>query len=234
MAKILSQVDTIRRGSVGGITYTANQWAQIIARARTAPVNPSTPFQTTIRSALSNVSAQWEIMTQDERDAWSAYAQTVIFTGPLGQYQITGRLMFIRCLALPLYCNSRGLIVLALDDEPPVVPGAFNAGPLNPVPPAGPAVTGIGLSIGNQTGEDGVAFVERSVAFAQTRERYKGPFLSTLAVAEDITAGVSTVISFTGLTVDMVYFTYTRMFTKVAPFRLSSSYVTRHIAETVV
>jgi len=193
-----------------------------------------TPYQGTIRSSMASASTRWDALSDADRDAWADYAQTVIFSGPLGQYQITGRLMFIRCLTLPIYCDSRGLATIPCLGTPPVLPGNFDPGPIVPAIPIGPAVTGIALSITNMTGEDGFAFVERSVAFNPSRLRYKGPFLSIPAVCEDIDDGASTNITFSGLTAGLIYFTYCRCFTKEAPFRLSASYIFRHVAQTVI
>lgn len=233
MAKILSQIDSIRRGSVGGITYSANQWHQIIARARTAPVDPSTVNQGIIRSAMSFISSLWTNLSDEQRTAWDNYAETCVYSGPLGQYTITGRLMAMAALILPMYCNSRELIELVASAIPPVLPGFFTPGPINVIPYAGDPGIGIGLSIGNTTGEDGVAFVERSFAFNPSRNRFKGPFLSGPAQAVDLPDETSAALYFTGLAKDFVYFTYVRTFTKVAPFRISASYIFRHVANEV-
>jgi len=232
MAKFLSQVYTAIRGSVGGVTYTANQWHPLISRARVSPVNPATPNQGAIRSSLAQASGAWKQLTQAARDLWDAYADTCEYTGPLGVYKIPGRQMFVACIALAQYINVRGLYTLTVTPTPPTIPGFYSPGPIIPAAPSSVG-TGVALSITNTTGIDGIALVERSIAFNGTRNRYKGPFLSATAQVVAIPSGVSTNIEFLGLEEDYVYFMRLRMLTDAAPFRNSAEYIFRGVAEVV-
>jgi len=230
MAKFLSQVYTLIRGSVGGVTYTANQFASLIAKARVSPVNPATVNQGVIRSALAQASGAWKQLTPIQRDAWDAYADTCEFSGSMGTYKIPGRQMFVAVISLAQYIDARDLYDLSVLPTPPVVPGFFSPGPIAVDIPQTPSVVGICLRISNQTGVDGVALVERSIPFNQTRQRFKGPFLSESAQAIVIPNGTSTFVEFVGLAEDYAYFTRIRLLTEEAPFRMSAKYIFRHVA----
>lgn len=231
--RFLSHVWSVARGSVGGITYTANQWHQLIARARTSPVNPATPNQGVIRSSLAQVSAAWKTLPIATRDLWDEYADSCVFQGPLGDYKIPGRQMFSGVLSFAQYIDARGLYALTVSPTPPTTPGFFGIGPINVSIPTTPG-TGIALSIGNPTGENGIVLIERSVPFFASRQRFKGPFLSDTAVCAQIPDGISSLVEIMGLEEGKVYFTRVRAITEVAPFRLSAEYIFRHIAVTVV
>jgi hypothetical protein len=138
--------------------------------------------------------------------------------------------MFVACISLAQYIDARELFDLTVSPTPPVVPGFYSPGPIATDDPQTPSVTGIALRISNATGVDGVALVERSIAFNQTRMRYKGPFLSESAKAVAIPSGTSTYVEFTGLAEDYAYFTRCRILTDEAPFRMSAEYIFRHIA----
>ena len=232
MARFQSQVYTIIRGSVGGVTYTANQWHQLIARARTSPVNPSTTNQGVIRSAMGQVSSAWKNLTDAQRQAWDEYAQGCEYSGPMGKYSIPGRQMFCGVLSLAQYIDTRELYDLTIVPTPPVIPGFFGIGPVISSTPI-TVGTGIALSVGNSTGEDGVALVERSRPFEASRLRYKGPFISETAIAEICTDAASTLVEMMELEVDKIYFTRIRCITEAAPFRISAEYIFRHTAVTI-
>jgi len=232
MARLLSQIATQMRGSVGGITYTANQWYQIIARARTSPVNPGTSNQTIIRSVMAYLSAAWEGLSDAVKQQWQDYADTCIYQGPLGNYTLGGRQMFIACMSIPGYCNSRGLYAFGAVFTPPAIPGFYDIGPVQTTSYVGPGI-GIALSITNETGEDGVAFVERSFAFPTSRNRFKGPFLSSSAQAVAVGTGAATKIEFDNLTPDLIYFTRVRCVTEDPPYRISAQHFLRHTAVEV-
>lgn len=231
MAKFLSQVLTIARGSVGGLTYTANQWAQLIMRARTSPVNPNTSLQTNIRSSLAGANALWVAATAQERALWSEYAETCIYSGPLGNYTITGRLMFIACLSLPMYLNARGLSNFTIDQDAPVKPGFYAPGAVSVGDYGGVTAAGIALDIQNETEEAGVAYIQRSFAFTVARNRFKGQFDTASAQSIVLASPGTSHFEFGDLTEDLIYFTHVRMVTGEPPFRISTEYILRHVAE---
>ena len=102
-------------GSIAGTTYSRNRYGQYI-RTRAIPVNPSTAFQTQARGRLSQLSAQWRVLTIQAREAWIASAAEVVRTDSLGQsYSPTGQQWFVGV-------NSNNLAVgLPVALTPPVV-----------------------------------------------------------------------------------------------------------------
>ncbi len=234
MAKFLSQIYTVIRGSVGGITYTANQFAGLIARAKTAPVNPNTSKQTAIRSAFANASTLWVQLSQIERDLWNDYADTLVYQGPLGSYSVPGRLVFIGNLATAQFLNDEiGQPAVVLTTPPPTG-GFLNVGGVLPEDYSGVAATGIQLRYQNDEAVGIVGYVERSFAFNGARNRFKGPFLSDTLVGETIIAGAAGSISFIGLVEAAIYFTRPRFISAAAPFKMSAPSFLRHIANTTI
>ncbi len=231
--KFLSQVYTIARGSVGGITYTANQFAALIARAKTSPVNPNTPRQTIIRSAFSGANQLWKDATQVVRDGWDDYASTLIFSGPLGSYALPGRQVFIANISLALFLQATEGVPVAVATDPPVIPGFLDLEGVGSVAFV-PVGTGVSIS-GTFTGsENAVLSAWRSVAFNLTRTRFKGPFKTLTLDTVSIVAPGSGLIDFSGLTIGLRYFMKIRGITAQAPFRSSAVFYDSAIAVTNV
>lgn len=84
-------------GSVGGLTFSRNRSGNYI-RARTNPVNPNTPQQQAVRSAVADLSNLWiNTLTQADRDKWEDYAANVPVTNPLGaSIFLTGINQYVR------------------------------------------------------------------------------------------------------------------------------------------
>ncbi len=93
--KFKSQVYTETSGSIGGITYSHNRGG-LYTRARAIPVQPNTTQQQAVKGYFAQLAARWfEVLTQAQRDAWSAYSAAVPMPGPLGDLRdIGGRQMF--------------------------------------------------------------------------------------------------------------------------------------------
>lgn len=233
MAKILSHVDAIRRGSVAGTTYFANQYHQIIARARTAPVQPNTPFQQGIKDSMVWASLQWRTLTSAQREDWNDYAQTLTYDGPLGPYQVPGRLVFISNLSLSVYGNGREALPPPVVGEAPTIAGFLNAGPYLTGPPSAVGI-GFALSISNTTGEDIFGYIQHSIGFNPTRNRFKGPWLSSSWTRLAVADGTSVPQDFLGLTLDAAYFIRVRCASQDAPFKVSTPAIFRVIAEETV
>jgi hypothetical protein len=226
MAKFLSQVYTIIRGSVGGITYTANASAQLIARARTSPVNPQTNNQTLIRSAFAQGSGFWKQLTQTVRDSWNAYAQTLEFQGPLGPYTVPGRNIFIAIASMVSYINQRYPGTLVFSTVPPTIGGFLDIGDVHVVATSS-GETGFGISISNFSGEDAIVTMERSIGYNASRVSPPSKYDSSTFVAEAANDGVSTVVEFNDLTEGAIYFVKVRAITAAGAFRYSSQHVIR-------
>lgn len=229
MARLLSIVASVIRGSIGGITYSSNQFHQIIARARTAPVNPNTSNQTTIRSAFNVASQVWKVMATPVRTAWNEYAETLTYEGPLGPYTMPGRQVCIGNLALAGYIATRELYALTPSTAGPVTPGFLDIGNIICLA-SGAGETGFRISVENPNLFDIVVFAQRSVAFGTSRYRFKGPYLSDTDVAQKIESQTTGAIEFYNLTKDAVYFVHLRGITESGPYKISTDYFLRCIS----
>lgn len=221
MARVLSQVATLIRGSVGGITYFANQYHPILMRARVAPVQPDTQNQTRIRSAMTYASQQWLYLTPPDRQAWDDYAATLVYQGPAGSYTITGRQCFVGNIGWMRYLLSRGLAFSSSQMNAPTVPGFLGVSSCESSAPTAPEV-GVNWTIRSDNIEDCIAVMERSIPFNLTRNNYKGPYESTSLKSVLLTIGVPNTLEFTGLVAGMRYFFTLRLIVDDAEKRISS------------
>ena len=234
MARILSPVWSVIRGSIGGITYSANQFHQIIARVKTAPVNPNTGKQSAIRSAFSGAVAQWNIISQITRDGWDDYALSLVFEGPLGPYSVPGRDVFIANITVALFLQSQVAVPAVVLFDAPVLSGFLNIENVTSILFAQAGATGISFGFTQPGAEDVIGYSQRSRAFGQSRNRFKGPFLSATIQEEVLVAPQSIFMDFVGLIEDKKYFMNPRFITAQAPFRLSARFFLDAIAVTNV
>lgn len=234
MAKFLSQVYTSIRGKVGGIVYTKNAFAGLVARAFTAPKNPQTDGQTLIRTAFSEASAYWEALTQAERDDWDSYAATLDYQGPHGTYKLPGRQVFISNVGLAYFIDNIGGSSISVDDGPPLIAGFENIGAVQSAVYAPVSSTGVAVSIGNPNAYDLTALVQRSIAWELTKNTFDGPYPFEYNQCEDITASSSVIVPIeTGAGTDgKVIFVRVRCITENGPHRITSDFVVRCIAAT--
>lgn len=233
MARALSQVYTIIRGSVGGLTYLANQFHQIVVRARTAPVNPATSQQTIIRSAFSAAAQAWKEATPAERISWGTYAHSCIFTGPLGDYTIPGRSIMMAGFTAATYLNETGLIVNTPADTPPIQTGFANFGTIKTIPPVVPSSTGIGISIGNPNPSDLGVLLNVSLGFHPSRNFYKGPWDLSLLDGLSIAPTTTGTIEISGLETGLKYFFRLKGVEIDGPHRITTEYFGSAIAVDV-
>lgn len=72
------------RGSQNGLTYSRNAGGAYV-RAKVSPVQPRTPRQLAVRQAFANNSKAWSgILTQAERNQWTAFAAANPITDVFG------------------------------------------------------------------------------------------------------------------------------------------------------
>jgi len=231
--RFLSQSMVIARGSVGGMTYTANQFHQLIARARTSPVNPNTTRQAQVRTAFDQASVQWRSCTDAAKLGWHNYADSCIYSGPLGNYTIPGRQMFIANNGVRLYLGVRGETITFTSYDAPTVPGflGLNVGAVSAPDAVG---TGFKIVIGNPSDENALIYAFISRAFNPTRFRYKGPFLSESLIGTPLAAETNGDIEVIGLTAGLVYFVVIKSISAQSPCRLSTQQIVRCVALTTV
>lgn len=233
MAKFKSLIFSEIRGKLGGLVFTANQFQSLIVRQFVSPVNPNTTNQTAIRSAFSGAVALWSTITDAVREDWEQYAATLTFEGPLGQYNVPGRSVFIANIGLALYLKARDGTPAVVDTAAPIIPGFLNIENVGISTYIGPG-TGIAYSYTNATGADALAVSTISIKFGPPRRRFKGPFLSDTLVVNALPDATSVIEERDPLVVDGIYFVRIRFISALAPFRISSPFFLRTIAITVV
>ena len=233
MARMLSPIASILRGSIAGLTFSANQWHQIIVRAKTSPVNPATTNQTHIRTAFSAAANEWNLITQTQRDLWDNYADTLVYEGPLGTYNVPGRQVFIGSFSFLKYINNRALDTIVIPSSAPGTPGFGKIDSITSDDPAVPS-TGFDVNVSQSMGENMSVIVERSVGFNPSRERFKGPWVTADMKYIDLVSGVTAHTSFIELTEGNAYFFRVRGCTNDTEMLLAVPYIGRHIAATTV
>lgn len=234
MARILSHVWANILGSVGGITYFNNQYHQIVARQRTVPTNPQTVAQQLIRGCFDDAVELWDSLTPSIRTGWEEYAAGCVFPGPLGDYSITGRLMFIRNYTVAHYLDRRGKLNGNVLTNFPRWPGFNTLGPIE----CGPLVAvGTGFSINglNNNPDQNTLYAFRSRAFQPSRNRFKGPWLTASLDSSTALPAGAWDIQFPNLVEDDVYFVILRVISEdlegVFGHRLSFDHVMRCVAQ---
>lgn len=240
MAYALSHIFSLQRGSVGGITYFANQFHQICMRQRTSPVQPNTAYQVGVRTAFDQAEALWDALSPAARDDWQFYANSCIYPGPAGPYTVPGRQLMIGTIALAAYANAINPGIFSMTTLAPVISGWYNPGPIT-VAGYGGLAQGIGIEVQNDTGREGIAVVDVSIGFNLTRNRYKGPWISSaktvIAVA---TPGLTHIdIDRPAGTLDKIIFSRSRLFSAGLPTEpvehhsLAFPVILRHVCEEV-
>lgn len=235
MAKFLSQVYTTIRGSVGGVTYTANKYHALIARARVSPVNPNTNPQQWARAAFAAAVTAWENSVKATRDGWIAYAATVIRSGPLGPYSPSGRDLGIAQYQFTDFYKTRigDLFTGGSSMDFPFLPGALAIDTPHTEAPLAIG-TGFRAVAVNNNSEDCVMICTRSEKQSDQCYFFKGPFKSDTANYVNVNDAASEGIDFIGLVEDGVYFVKFQLITKAIKRRISVPVILRVIAEETV
>jgi len=229
MARMLSHIGSVIRGSVGGLTYLANPYHQIVTRFRTCPCNPHTTDQGIIRSSFAMACSEWNLALDTVRAGWNEYAETLSFSGPLGPYSVPGRNIFIANYGTARYLLGKGITTVIPGTSPPVIPGFIGMSMIS----YGLPTTGTGFKLSGYIPEEGdwMVYAYRSRPFSGSRYRFNGPFNSDSiknVVGEDPS---SWIIEFTDLTKDNIYFVKLRAISHKAPHRLSQEFIIRCIAD---
>lgn len=233
MAKILSPVWAIARGSIGGTTYLSGPHNAIVARNRTAPVQPNTIYQSNARGALRLALASWLATTEQQRLDWDLYAKTVNYQGPLGPYNPSGRQIFLATFQLCHYLNRNYGSLIPVTKEPPTTSGWMLQPNLDRLALAAPG-TGFGLDVFNSNPYSAIAFVRISGPHPPTRYFWKGPYNSAGNSLVTVAANDKGNHQFTGLVAGQFYFVTARLVTNTIEHRISQEVTLRCEATTVV
>lgn len=227
MAKMLSHVGSVIRGSVAGLTYTANQYASIVMRARVSPVQPNTNYQEWMRASSVTAEAQWKALTEAQKRNWQTFANTVSFSGPTGPYTVNARALFFGWVATRLYLSIRGSIFTTPVYTCPVTPGRIpSIGGSALIAPT----TGVGIqcSFTNQAIVAVNAIGVVSQPFSNSRNTWKGPFISESIVFDDaVAAAGGGTIEFTNLVLGSTYFLRILLVSNTGPCNVSLATILR-------
>lgn len=125
-------------GSIAGNTHARNRYGNYM-RARTKPVNPNSPDQVAVRSALAYLTEVWlDECSAAQRAAWATYAAAIAMKNKLGEtIKLSGFNHFIRSNSnrarwgfAPILA---GPVVLTLPEHDPAFSIAISAAPPNQV-----------------------------------------------------------------------------------------------------
>jgi hypothetical protein len=109
-------LDIPQSGSVGNQTSSRNLSGQY-RRQRVLPTQPRTPAQVNARARLTTVSASWRGLTDAQRAAWAAFANSFTVVNTLGSaINLTGTQCFVKVNCVNL------LLGAALSQVPPALP----------------------------------------------------------------------------------------------------------------
>lgn len=236
MARLLSLIASNIRGSVGGLTYFSGPYHQIQMRSRTAPVQPNTNYQASIKSFFGSAVAAWEALDQDDRDGWAQYAQTVTLQGPLGSYQPSGRDLAIGSFTGMSYnrVHATGDVPVSIDMDPPEIAGQLAMTDVVVTAPADPG-TGNTITFGNTGNSESIIyFASKSFVQSDSRFFYKGPFRANTLKSDLVLDGETGSVTFTQAPEGSVYFVRVRAFSAASPFRMSPPIILRCVSEETV
>lgn len=231
--RFLSQVYTKARGSVGGITYTANQHHSLIARARTTPTDPGSQAQGVMRQSFSAAAAAWKGLSGAERQAWEDYADSLTYPNPMGPIDMPGRQVMMGNISWLKYLLARGTVFTTQEDTAPSIPGFLAMNPLS-IGVAGPASTGFTVSIGNFNTEDVLATIQLSRAFDATRNTYHGPFRPTTLQTQVVVSGTTGGLIVVAGVDDDVFFVKCRVIVDDGAKRISREVTLRAVVTTTI
>lgn len=186
-------------GSVSGNTFQRGK-TQTIIRNRTIPVNPNTPGQGNVKTAMQLASSAWlAVLTEAERIAWKLYAQATELTDVFGdKYKASARNMFIRT----------------------AVPSILGGGAIPTVAPSLPGIALQKLVAFTLSEADGVELSSVSPALAAgealfisispqqniTRNYYKSPYVSGVTITSADTLPVVLKTPAEGVVIGQRYF----------------------------
>jgi hypothetical protein len=100
-------IDIPRSGSAGSVTSSRNRAGQY-TRNRRSPVQPiGTGRRAIIRAAFSAASVAWAALTDAQRYAWSAFADSFPYVDSLGQtIKLTGHQLFVAAGTQLINCGQ--------------------------------------------------------------------------------------------------------------------------------
>lgn len=232
MARILSSPWSIIRGSIAGTTYFANQYHQIVARARTSPATLPSGNQTKIKSAFAAALGTWQSLSEAVQDDWNLFAKTCTYQGATGSYNVPGQQIFQGARALQNYVLLQAWAAPTLVTGAPATTGFNLLGNVTPIPYVGP---GTGVSVSFQTDPVDASMIVGSISPPLDKEnlKYGGPWRVRDSQAAILPADAGSFMEFDNLLPGKIYFVrLIAVSDDIAP-RISASYIVRDVAQTV-
>jgi hypothetical protein len=229
--KFLSHVWSIARGSVGGITYTANQFGQLIARVKTSPVHPNTTRQGQVKQAFSGAAVAWKALSDQERIDWQSYADSLTYSNPLGPIDMPGRQTMMGNIGFMNYLLAREFVFTTQLFLAPVIPGFLTMDPLSVTAPGAPG-TGFDINVGNFNASDIKVIFELSRRFDGSRNRFQGPWQTETLQELDVGAGQTGNLNFEVGADDQVFFVRIRAIVDDGPKQVSQEVILRAVVQT--
>lgn len=235
MARGLSLLFSNLLGSVGGLTYFNGPYHQIQVRQRTTPVQPDSIYQVAMRTAFSEAITAWGNAPKVVRDAWATYASTVVYTGPLGNYSPSGRMLAVGQYAAVQYFNAQFGYNFP-SGASMVAPTIMNQPALTGLVVQAPAIpsTGFDVNFVNDTTENIIVDAVISAQKGLAVNFWKGPFDSTSHQAVAVGDGDPGNIPFASLVDGAKYFVRVRSISSLPGRRMTNDVIMEAIASTTV
>ena len=112
----MKYLDVPQSGSQGNTTASRNRSGQYY-RQRSMPVQPNTQSQVNAKARFGTMSIAWRSLTDPQRAAWNAFANSFSVVNSLGQtIHLTGHQAFVKVNAVNL------LNAVAMATAPPALP----------------------------------------------------------------------------------------------------------------
>lgn len=171
MKILLGALAAAASGQIGGIVASRNRYGPYL-RNNSSPINPNTPAQQAVRSAMTQATQRWrDTVTAAQRESWQEYANGTPLRDVFGLTQImAGNVMYVRVNAILIRYGETPV------DAAPVTPG--QAGQMVPTI-TGTTAAGINLTAFTPalTATDFIQSGESDGAVSQSRNFFNGPFV---------------------------------------------------------
>jgi hypothetical protein len=204
MAKVVSHLFSSMRGSIAGTTYLTTPAGAIIARMRNIPVQAPSNLRTNIKGAMITRAAQWNAITQLQRNAWDVYAAA--------KGLVSGRDAFLAGTVFIQYILNAGFAIPTMQDSAPdnlLAPGCS----ITVGTPVTAATDAVAVKVINAGGARVLILMNISTGLNPARSYWKGPWNPVFTKATVLLSGVSATYEFPGLTVGLRYFIRTSICT---------------------
>lgn len=184
--KFKSEHMTQVSGSIAGVTYARAKGGTLYRRSRAIPVNPNSPFQVEVRSALTQLVNIWtNTLTPAQRAAWDLYGQNVTVINKLGSaVHISGQNWFIACNTPKVQANSKFTTAIGPELTAPAI---FDRGDFTtPGTPTWSASTGFSMTYETTdpwtTAAGGSMFIFQGRPRNPSRAFFNGPYRMIYAI----------------------------------------------------